>query len=689
MQLSRPLFWLLGIVCLSSFLSSQPVVAQTGVNGKIVFNQSPNGTAQIFIVNADGSGFKQLTNTAGNSKNYPKWSPDGTKIAFSSVVINEAIFVMNADGSNVRQLTNGNPGSDRRPVWSPDGSKIAFLSSRDGADSKIYVMNADGSNVTPLSSNPKAAGTHLSWSPDGQKIAFTRIEPGGDFGQYDIHVINADGTNLKNLTNSLLASDYYPEWSPDGSRIAFSSLRNQKQNLYLMNSDGTNERQLTQNVSTNGISWAPDASKIVFSGFAGGVDTAFHLYTINPDGSELTRIPNTIRSDDPSWQRIKAGVQFSNANFNASEGDARASLMVARIGDTSVAASFSYATIDNPAAVPCDPTVRDANGNLYPPGTSYARCDYATSIDTVTFAAGDSAPKTITIPLVDDAHVEGAETFQVRLTGAQGAVLGAVETATVTINDNDAAGQTNPIFDNGFFVRMQYLDFLSREPEAGEPWTNVLNKCSDVNNNPACDRLTVSSAFFRSTEFQLKGLYVYFFYRATLNRRPTYDEIITDMRSITGITPEEVYQKRAAYAEAFIARQQFNLLYGGLSNQAFVDALLRRYSLQQITTEDPAAPDGAAQVTLTRQQLVDGIAAGTLTRAQVVRSLVQSNEAEAAEYNGAFVAMQYYGYLRRVPDNNGFNNWLTYLNANPTDYRTMVKGFATSVEYQLRFGRAQ
>jgi hypothetical protein len=375
-----------------------------------------------------------------------------------------------------------------------------------------------------------------------------------------------------------------------------------------------------------------------------------------------------------------ATVQFSAATYQFNESTERATITITRSGDTTAAASVELRTTDDPAAVRCDDTAN--NG-----GAAYARCDYATTVETVSWPAGDTQPRQVAIPLINDGHVEDAENVQLRLVGAQGASAGVPATATLVILDNDTAQTTNPIHTSAFFVRMNYLDFLSREPEANEPWTAVLNNCSDVNNNPSCDRITVSSAFFRSTEFQIKGLYIYLLYKAAFNRRPAYDEIIPDMRSVTGQTPEEVYQKKAAFAASFAARQEFTNLYGAASNQAFVDTLLGRYSLQQITTEDPATPDGAAQVALTRQQLVDGLTSGSLTRAKVLRALVQSNEVEAAEFNGAFVAMQYYGYLRRTPEEGGYNNWLNYLNNNPGDFRTMVGGFMNSVEYRLRFGQ--
>ncbi|HUE84317.1 MAG TPA: DUF4214 domain-containing protein, partial [Pyrinomonadaceae bacterium] len=76
----------------------------------------------------------------------------------------------------------------------------------------------------------------------------------------------------------------------------------------------------------------------------------------------------------------------------------------------------------------------------------------------------------------------------------------------------------------------------------------------------------------------------------------------------------------------------------------------------------------------------------TLTRAQVLRMIADSDQVFSLEFNQAFVAMQYFGYLRRAPEQAGFDDWLNFLNANPTDFRTMVNGFMNSIEYRLRFG---
>jgi hypothetical protein len=423
---------------------------------------------------------------------------------------------------------------------------------------------------------------------------------------------------------------------------------------------------------------------------ATGTGSGTVVLTASPNTVEVTRtLRATIAGEVfTATQPALPPITFDRLSDGLMEHHGRALLRLNRQGNLSGSLTIQYATIDDPADVPCDPTAKRADGSPYPQGTAYARCDYATTIDTVTFGPGENV-QFIYVPIIDDAHVEGAETLTVALSSpAQG--IGNYAIATRTIIDNDAAGQPNPIFTTPFFVRQQYLDFLSREPEAGEPWSAVLNKCSNVDNNPACDRLTVSQSFFGSPEFRLKGFYVFNFYRVAFNRRPVYEEIIRDMRGVTGATAEEVYSKRAAFPASFAARAEFAGLYNGLSDSSFINTLMDRYALQRITTPDPANPEGAAKVSLTREELATRLGAAgaqALTRAQVLRALVESDEVGAAEFNGAFVAMQYYGYLRRTPEDEGYGAWLKVISQDPNNIRLMVNGFMNSQEYRLRFGR--
>jgi hypothetical protein len=209
----------------------------------------------------------------------------------------------------------------------------------------------------------------------------------------------------------------------------------------------------------------------------------------------------------------------------------------------------------------------------------------------------------------------------------------------------------------------------------------------------------VSKDFFTSPEFQLKGLYVIVFYRVAFNRRPDYAEFVQDLRAVTGSTTQETAQKRAAFASSFAQRPEFAALYPqAMTNTDFVNALLARYNVNSITTPDPQQPEAGVKVTLTRADLVNRLTAGTITRAQVVRAVAEADEMstvrvsvaaglDATERDQAFVAAQFYGYLRRTPEAGGFQAWLKVLQGGNT--RAMVNGFLNSQEYQLRFGRIE
>jgi glucose/arabinose dehydrogenase len=365
-------------------------------------------------------------------------------------------------------------------------------------------------------------------------------------------------------------------------------------------------------------------------------------------------------------------LQFGAATSGATESNSSIDINVTRGGDTSGTISVGYRTVDDTRAVRCD-------DNTTTPGVAYARCDYATATGTLTFAPGETS-KSFNVSLIDDGHAEPSETLRLELLNPSGATLGAQSVETLTINDNDAPNAPNPIYDSfttSFFVRQQYLDFLSREPDSAgrEAWLGVLRNCSDVQTNPACDRITVSSSFFRSQEFQLKGYFVYRFYKVSLGRLPRYDEIIPDMSSVTGATSAEVFAKRDAFANNWLARDDFKTKYSGaLTPAEYVDKLLQTAGVTLTGT-------------ITRETLIADLQAGRKTRAEVLRAVVEHPSVDAREYNGAFVAMQYFGYLRRDPEPQGYLNWLNYLNANPTDFRTMVKGFLNSTEYLLRFGK--
>jgi hypothetical protein len=237
-------------------------------------------------------------------------------------------------------------------------------------------------------------------------------------------------------------------------------------------------------------------------------------------------------------------------------------------------------------------------------------------------------------------------------------------TTRITIDDSD------------FFVQQQYIDFLSRFPDAEgfSSWMNVLNSC---NGDPNClggvngKRVLVSQSFFQSQEFSLKGFFVYRFYKASLGRLPTYPEIVADMRSVTGQTEAEVVAKRNAFASGWVSRGDFATNYpASMTPTDFVNKVLQTAGIT-VANKDQLIAELTANNT----------AAG---RSSVLRKIVESGELYAKEYDPAFVAMQYYGYLRRAPETEGYNAWLNYLSGHPGDYKTMVWGFVYSQEYRNR-----
>lgn len=333
-------------------------------------------------------------------------------------------------------------------------------------------------------------------------------------------------------------------------------------------------------------------------------------------------------------------------------------------------------------------------GNVPLTATGFSVTSPFMSIDPASFTRENPANYGINEPnygivsfnlVVADSAKFGNYTLRLRSDSGEIAFL----SGALAVDPNTDYVELNPLENNNFFVRQQYLDFLFREPDAAgfASWLNVLSRC-DANFSPDCDRITVSSAFFRSQEFQLKGFFIYRFYRLAFNRQPTYAEIIPDMRVVTGQTAEEVYTKRAAYTTSFVTRAEFRAGYDNLPNSAYVDTLLARYGLSAINTIDPANPDTGAQVILRRDDLVNRLNSNSPnTRAQILRAIVESQEVASREFNPGFVAMQYFGYLKRDAEPAGFNAWLNYLNTHPGDFRTMVNGFANSNEYRSRFGQ--
>ena len=251
---------------------------------KIVFTSNRYGDWEIFVMNTDGTELTRLTfNPAADTE--PAWSPDGSMITFASNRDDSLdIYVMDADGKNVERLIESTTITNA-PTWSPAGSKIAFqfLSSLQDLTWEIYVVGFDGSGLFRATSN-ESTDQEPTWSPDGAKIAFWSDRDGG---RREIYVMSADGTDQVRLTDNN-QSEFAPAWSPDGSRIAFHSRRDGNWDIYVMGADGSNEIRLTSNTySDRAAAWSPDGALITFESAREG---HFEIYVMNADGSDQMRM---------------------------------------------------------------------------------------------------------------------------------------------------------------------------------------------------------------------------------------------------------------------------------------------------------------------------------------------------------------------------------------------------------------
>lgn len=276
-----------------------------GENGLIAFVSDRSGSFDIYVMDPDGGSVTRLTTTA-EREDFPVWSPDGTRLAFSAGPFDEqSIFVMNADGSGVTQLTDS-PGRDYEPAWSPDGTQILFASDRGRtrAFSQVYVMDADGSDETLLVSAPAAGSAHSpSWSPDGDRIAYAWTESGtiGDT-MFVAAPDGSDATVVLEMPDGLGELD----WSPDGSRIVFLGRTDggSSIDLYVVEVAGGVVTQLTDGARGITPRWSPDGQLITFtrSSESGLVDD---VWVMNADGSgqvQLTPTGDEFTEWQPTWQ---------------------------------------------------------------------------------------------------------------------------------------------------------------------------------------------------------------------------------------------------------------------------------------------------------------------------------------------------------------------------------------------------
>ena len=398
------------------------------------------------------------------------------------------------------------------------------------------------------------------------------------------------------------------------------------------------------------------------------------------DFSFATPNPRT-RQDGltPCAAQIPSEINFAATQFDVPEDQGAAQITVARFGDVSSPATVDYFISDNSAN---------------------ERTDYTTSLGTLRFAPGERI-KTFHILITDDLIPEVNEMAFLGLLNATGNVsIGPRNSAMLVVHDNDLGppANVNVVDISSWYVRQHYNDFLNRTADpAGEAfWINNIESCGSSAQCREVKRIDTSASFFLSIEFQTTGFLVYRLYKASLpetaqrpRAMPRYREFIRDTQRISqGVVVgnagwQQVLQANTvAFTNDFVYRPEFLANYPEtLSAAAYVDKL--QVQAGNVLTFDEYF------------RLANGLMAGLETRGSVLRKIAESRKISDAEFNRAFVLMQYFGYLRRnpddAPDNDfaGFDFWLAKLNQFGGDYRAaeMVKAFISSAEYRQRFGQ--
>jgi hypothetical protein len=284
---------------------------------------------------------------------------------------------------------------------------------------------------------------------------------------------------------------------------------------------------------------------------------------------------------------------------------------------------------------------------------------------------------------------------------------------------SSATPPPNPIDDARTFVKQQYLDFLNRPADqAGEDfWTDNITKCSDPARRPVgqteaqCtkrQRETTSGAFFQSPEFQYTGYFVYRMYQGALGRQPKLSEFTPDAQFVGNgilvngaLSGAKINQNKADFAAQFVnctdatksRCAEFKAIYDKLNNQQYVDKLFETTGVNASPSERAALVNGlnASQPTETRATVLQKVVDGIVVIAEGNQTFTTSygHAFYDSEFNRAFVLLEYFGYMKRDPDDAGYAFWLGKLNQFSGNFvnAEMVLAFISSPEYRARFGQ--
>ena len=303
--------WLLTVAMLSGLIALA-AIAEDAPHGKIVYTRHTDGGSRIHVMNADGSGDRELPGQNGVYSLFPAWSPDGKRLVFTETDDEEfrdaKLVIVNADGSGRKELPAPHPAAIM-PAWSPDGKQIAFASGDpQGSPPMIYVSDLDGNNVKKISGDDEF-GFGPFWTPDGKAIGYSRsTEESGTKLAIVLKKLE-DGNVVELVGPEALQVAAAGSLSPDGKRLLFLyvteqdepgeirvlGIENQSQSTVLEPGFGLQERPFM----LASASWSPDGKSFVAPI---KTDQGFGLFRVSADGKERKRLtPEGVDCVSPHW----------------------------------------------------------------------------------------------------------------------------------------------------------------------------------------------------------------------------------------------------------------------------------------------------------------------------------------------------------------------------------------------------
>ena len=301
----------------------------TVVDAKIVFVVDDD----IYVMNDDGTGRRRLTKNIVSRDKYPRWSPDGTRVAFIRHMDKKSqysgeLFIMNANGKDLQRLTDDNA-REGYLSWSPDSKGIVFRSDRNRRGRfEVHVIDLETLDITQLTGAENELGSVApDWSPDGTQIVYGKFisnrKPNGKgvgagFAHKNIYLMSADGEDQRPLFPdpkpgaNTITMRFFPRWSADGQRILFTDCTdNGKQTcrLSIARIGGVAHavkdiyERLGNNLLTAGAGWMENDRAILFSLKIWGKSKAnYDLYRYEFRTRKLRRLTRDAQDEKfPDW----------------------------------------------------------------------------------------------------------------------------------------------------------------------------------------------------------------------------------------------------------------------------------------------------------------------------------------------------------------------------------------------------